>query len=113
MRHLVGTEVPLTGIEESALLFTAEVMQITPRSMRGVRGNKTLGVKHVVVSLGEGAAAELMATGPFKLWEFDTSPHRIPKAEFSDSYAVTPYGVFDHVEHPGTKGHHTFEQVTN
>lgn len=77
--------------------------------LRGVgKKGARLGVRYDVKGQ-RNPVALVRATGPWQFIENDTKAHQIPKARGRRArkrYAVTPYGVFARVNHPGTKGKH-------
>jgi hypothetical protein len=103
------------ALNASSLFVTREIRTGIRRDtggdsrMSGV-GSKgaRVGAKYAV----RGDKAYITATGPIHLLERDTSPRTIPKKRRRRAKVLKIGGNFRRrVEHPGTKGKHTFERT--
>lgn len=99
-------QVAREGTALAVPVVEASIRATSPSVLRGYhgRGSGTLGLRHVI----HGEEAEIIGIGPWALIERNTRPHGEPKA--LDGVVVTPYGVFSHVQHPGTQGKHVFQR---
>lgn len=100
------------GVRAGAELVAGSVRAVSPSTLRNVgkRGAK-LGVRVRQVNLGvTHPVAYVKAVGPWQIHEFDTKAHTIPRDRKRGRKAIRlPDGqIRASVEHPGTKGQHTF-----